>query len=1126
MRPLEWFSSLLARHDLQKPDGRPLYQYRMSDEEYNSLHNLLKLSSMFGIKNISKMLNWDAVFVIYAADWWRRHYQGNWGWEEVFSSIGLNYQDLSVARRNDLIELGLQRWRRDVRVFNDSRRYLGTIATEGGLPLHQLTESKGWLEKLLKPVIKKHIASGYSIQTLIENYNDLIPSAFRGNEVSAILADMVQVTIDLREKYKLHEQANPTACLDAAFPKWREKFPLPINDQVATALLSELIKEVSTAKVETKPVACVGLRRLLIGAEGENPNIFLSVEIPTFIELKSIGLPAGVELPANLEIELLASNGKAYPLGRAIQTQKSGENVLRIFGVKTQISGLDALLAYTFNLKSLGMVVHSKPITQTIIVDCDIPFLFKRLDEKWVLQGTASQSTSQEYAFVYIPDKFSLDSKDGSSVIQYGKIFEGHLYKLRGVTTCKSELECYKLSAGKVDSLHQYYLTGKQLPFATMPTETYVGIPELICVNSITEQTINKGTSGLIAKPVGSDSPWQKIKDISTGNYEVRLLDDGGDVVLRKRIAILPQQLSISLIADKIDAKAGEIVVDNLNEMEVTIPDSDLHIRLNPSANGVAIKAKAIDSPPRNIKISLKAVGHRNDIILTLPFPARGAILRDAKGKKVSNASNLYLEGLYGYRIHYYDDRYKDGKKAYLEFRLIDTNVNDESKQDIVLKNEIRLAGEITLLSVNDWKESIVRLLNVSRSLDAAVRIILIVDSQEKISLTVKQYAHSLEVDYRTGRLELSDHSLTSAELDAVANTSIAPINLTTPHKQQSPLIPLRSEGVATGRWQFDLDKVDGGPWILFPSKDSPLQFRPVLWVVPSIGKNSDNYECALVKAISKASEPERQEAIRKVLLKMTEDKHHSGWDYVNSLWEHTSHLPLTTFDLWRVAVTEPRFMAHLLLCTKQDVITKINSELPVMWELTPLSVWRDTLNRLRLEYEVYLDDADLIAELIEKKISLIEMLGESFNGVTQIFRRELLGAASPELDALDLRGLNFVNAFVFSKKQALLTKMAEREWPYMLTSRIGDLFNTHSHLLDLTFNLDHRHQQCTLFLPFVLAIQATTEVDNFLGVTSSEIFKIKRIRDFDDDWFDDIYSIMTQWLYIKNLSGVTHELN
>lgn len=1126
MRPLEWFNALLARHNLDKPDGRPLYQYRVTDEEYAALYESLKLSSMFGIKNITKMLHWDAAFVVYAADWWRRHYKGNWGWEDIFTSIGLDHQDLSVGRRNELVELGLQRWRREVRTFNDSRRYLGTIATEGGLPLHQLTESKGWLEKILKPVIKKHIESGYSIQTLIENYNDLIPGAFRGNEVIAILTDMVQVTVDLRERYKLHEQTNPTTWLDIEYPKWREKFPLPINDQIATALLSELIMEVSIAKVETRSVACVGLKRLLIGAEGENPNIFLSVEIPAFIEFKSIGLPAGVELPANLEIELLASNGKVYPLGRAIQTQRSGEVVLRTFCLKAQIDGVDALLTYTFNLKSLGLVVHSKPIVETAILDCDIPWLFKRLDEKWVLQGAATQSTSQDSVFAYIPNRFFLDYKDGSSASSCGKIFEGNIYKLHGVITCKADLESYRLSIGKVDSTQQYDLTGKCLPYTTMPSETYVGIPELISLNSLTGQIVNKGSSDLIAKPIGSDVPWRSVKDVAPGNYEIRLLDSDGIVALRRRIAILPNKLSILLKADKADPKSGEIILNNIYDMDASTLNSDLHITKNIIANGVSIKARAIDSPPSNIKISLKAVGHKNDIVLTLPFPARGAILRDAKGKKVSNASNLYLEGLYGYRIHYYDDRYKDGKKAYIEFKLIDADVKEELRQDINLKSEISLAGDITTLAVNDWKETIIRLLSVSRSLDAAVRIVLFVDSQEKIALTIKQYAHSLEVDYRTGRLELSNHSLTNAELESVTNTNIIPINLTAPYKEQTQLFPQRSEGVATGRWSFDVENRDGGPWILFPSKDSPLQFRPVLWLVPVSGKNSGGYECELVSAISKESELEREAAIRKVLIKMAEDKYHSGWDYISSLWEHTSHLPLTTFDLWSVAVTEPKFMAQLVLGTKNDVVTKIKAELPVMWELTPLSVWSDTLQRLKAEYEKNLDDADLIADLLFKKINIIGALGDSFKGLAQILSFELLGTKAPELEAIKTRRNNFINAVVFSKQQSLLTKMADRDWPYILTNKVSESFKLYSRLLDIDVNAAHRHQQSTLFLPFLLAMQTITNVENPLGLSSAEIFKINCIRDFDNDWFDDIYSIVTQWLYVKNQFGVINERN
>jgi hypothetical protein len=1129
MRPLEWFNSLLARHNLERPDGRPLYQYRLTDDEYKLLYESLKLSSMFGIKNITNMLHWDAAFVIYAADWWRRYYNGNWGWEDIFSSIGLDHQDLSTGRRNDLVELGLQRWRREVRTFKESRKYLGTIATEGGLPLHQLTEAKGWLEKILKPVIKKHISNGYSIQSLIESYNDLIPSAFRGNEVTAILSDMVQVTVGLREKYKLHEQVNPAAYLDSILPAWREKFPLPINDKIAATLLSDLIKAASEAKIEIKSVKILELKRILIRADSDRPEVTLSVEIPTFIELPNIGVAADIELPANLDMELCSANGKVYPLGRAIQTQKSGETVLRTFCIKTQITGIDALSTYIFNLKSLGIVVHSKPIIETAILDCDIPWLFKKLDEKWMLQGTATQSTSQENVFAYIPNRFSVDYKDGSSVISFGKIFEGNIYKLHGMITCREELESYKLSAGKVDSAQQYDLTGKQLPYPTMPSETYIGIPELISLNPLTGQVVNQGALGLIARPIGSDMPWRSVKEVAPGNYEIRLLNSDGIIVLRKRIAILPNKLFISLRADKVDAKSGEIIFNNIDGMDVSILNSDLNITKTIIVNGISIKAKAIDSPPSTMKICLKGSGHKNDIALTLPFPARGAILRNAKGKKVSNASNLCLETLYGYRIHYYDDRYKDGKKAYLEFRLIDADVKDEIRQDIYLKSEILLVGEITILAVNDWKETIIRLLSVSRSLDAAAQIILFVDSQEKIALTIKQYAHSLEVDYRTGRLELSNHSLTNSELDSVTNTNIVPINLTTPHKQQTLLNPLRSEGVATGRWLFDMDARNAGPWILFPSKDSSLQFRPVLWLVSDSGKKDGGYDCELVSAISKESEPEREKAIRKVLIKMAEDKYHSGWDYISSLWEHTNHLPLTTFDLWRVGVTEPKFMAQLLLGTKNDVVAKIKAELPIMWELTPLSVWSDTLQRLKDEYEKNLDDVDLIRDLLNKKINLIGMLGQSFNGLIQILRLEFLGERAPELDAIKVIGKEFISSVVLSKQQLILTKKSNlelKDWPNNLKNKVSDLFKSYSKHIAMDFSAAHWQQQNTLFLPFLLAIQTITEIENPLGSTSSEVFKINCIRDFDNDWFDDIYSIVTQWIYIKNKFGIKNELN
>lgn len=91
--------------------------------------------------------------VFYAAEWWRRHYVGHWGWEGIFDSLGFLADDISTGRRGEIVEVGLRRWHREVRSFDGRRRFLGTVATEGGLALNQLAESGGWLGTVLQSVV-------------------------------------------------------------------------------------------------------------------------------------------------------------------------------------------------------------------------------------------------------------------------------------------------------------------------------------------------------------------------------------------------------------------------------------------------------------------------------------------------------------------------------------------------------------------------------------------------------------------------------------------------------------------------------------------------------------------------------------------------------------------------------------------------------------------------------------------------------------------------------------------------------------------------------------------------------------------------------------------------------------
>ena len=122
---------MLRRRGLEAADGRALFKYRLDDSEFEQLAELIQFTSQFGIEHIISMLNWDGIFVLYASEWWRREFNGQWGWEEVFKSVAIDFTELPVGIRNSLIERGLHRWRRQVRVRNGSRRFLGTVPISG-----------------------------------------------------------------------------------------------------------------------------------------------------------------------------------------------------------------------------------------------------------------------------------------------------------------------------------------------------------------------------------------------------------------------------------------------------------------------------------------------------------------------------------------------------------------------------------------------------------------------------------------------------------------------------------------------------------------------------------------------------------------------------------------------------------------------------------------------------------------------------------------------------------------------------------------------------------------------------------------------------------------------------------
>ena len=69
----DWYQTFLASRNLESPTSRPLYNYRVTDEEYASLKSAL--ADYVGKFNFYQALNsmFSALFVLYASEWWRRY---------------------------------------------------------------------------------------------------------------------------------------------------------------------------------------------------------------------------------------------------------------------------------------------------------------------------------------------------------------------------------------------------------------------------------------------------------------------------------------------------------------------------------------------------------------------------------------------------------------------------------------------------------------------------------------------------------------------------------------------------------------------------------------------------------------------------------------------------------------------------------------------------------------------------------------------------------------------------------------------------------------------------------------------------------------------------------------------
>ena len=391
-----WIEDFLGTRELERPDGRALYAYRCSREEFESLARALAHSP----PHVSRTENMPIrAFVLYAAEWWQRKYDGGaWAWEPILASIGwkqIHYPDLYGPVRN-----AWRWWKVGLVRLPTSIRYLGTFACQGGLPLALVGDAESSVTRYLRAALK-HIAAyrrfvDDPIVLAQDRQHLLRPPTLRRDYVFRLAADLIEAVLDLEDDA---QDEDPLNALDQARPDWRQTMPLDLEDARARDLLTGLLREAA--------------RNRALPAD--------EFHVDRFLSRTGIGwrIGARVGLPASITAETLARqlNVPATELPPRLQVRTAGENprVIGLYAAQADDFVLppkarslaelwDTQATSEIRLEFLGQGLVGEPVIPTRGSALgELPWAFRGTDDCSFI-GKGSVANRSPVILVLVPD--------------------------------------------------------------------------------------------------------------------------------------------------------------------------------------------------------------------------------------------------------------------------------------------------------------------------------------------------------------------------------------------------------------------------------------------------------------------------------------------------------------------------------------------------------------------------------------------------------------------------------------------------------------------------------------------------------------------------------------------------
>ncbi|WP_420935489.1 STY4851/ECs_5259 family protein [Alteromonas sp. A081] len=1132
--PKKFFDAFLVSRKLEFPDGRPLFAYQVGQNEYSQLANCLSMSAAFGIENIDVRLpRWDALFVLYASEWWRRNYQGGaWSWDSIIRSLEFSDDEFTHSTIRNIVTKGLKKWKRELLENAQGKQYLGTVIFEGGIPLGLLKQNTGF-DRYLRGVLKDSIQyseAGYTPTHFAEKRKDILATAFHKGEFLSLVGEVIQTVLGLRETYDLAAQNDPVEHLNKNLPSWRTHFPISLEGEEGSALISSLI--VHSSKVKKKSDVPIYLSRRLQN-NGNLYSIANVINFPSMVTETDLKDFWQVDKVGN-KLDLVAING-SNKLSIATLTLVRNEEFKVSPLIKTLPSAgspEDWLLCF---YRKGNAISERHLIKGGEAIEPDLPTGFvKTKNEHWEYQSQGDVSTSEAVLRMILPTEGNLVgdyieslgcTEDGRTVCE---ITNNSVFMVDTNETYQIKV---KLESPPTNVIYRIWSEYK-LHQKNSSVAVIVGAPHITKI--VGESFYSEVPISQIYWRVRGGN-WNGNLSAAVGAVDIGVFDDG-KLVYRKKLIILPKDLKVSFNSCVDYFNRGEIVFFSNQLSSVSTSSSHVDYSTNKDGSVYSLSVTAKGENPQVMKVLLDFERSDQPVSVEFPFPTTGGRFINSDGDQLKHNALITMEEL---------------RLVQLEVQHNDPSLHQDYYIDLCLRSKdspelLKLANKTIKLTLDresitgsfhlikpliDFQNEVKQLFALSEDLDAYMDVNVRSGTEKVISIRVVHYSCFLESDEITNGYSLylddiEDSSITSSKKDLPILLA-KPLHF--PEERGFELSPIKTQSICTNQWSVPNLSKHSGPWLIFEPKINS-KIRPRLIIESN---SNDSIECYETKssllrtAIAEPNFSVRQQLFDKAITEVADDLNHKDWQIVDAYISEFNLLPLTTFVLWERFIKNDLAMAQLFFKYIDDpeksiYIEKFSQELPFLWECISPEAWQKAFNQKKDQLADALRVLPNGHELLVKQcLSWLDALSHlSATSVIAVrsLKHFVFGQKDKDFDIFLGRDAakTASNALVSrsddSNYQELVRRNAEESWPSLadeLTNRL--LPEDNARAIQLLSFLVHdlpKWRTSVVLTPVLLGIHHASRKGSGVISSSLDVHSMRNVIQFDKEWFTAAYTV------------------